>query len=375
MSVHNKMTVLADTFAKKSRRSLGTARLLMGLSALLLVTSVIAVVLCTRVEWSRSIPYLMWVHVAILLVFGTGVLAARRLHSDSSARVTPRPRELFAPWIVVVALASVAAAAPNWAGTPVGMGKSPDGTKVTSRHWHTSADGTRFYESINRRASTQISRAEYEELERGNFAAFARAWVLFSFISLVMWHFIALRRRDELLPVPRASEPDTPVPEDRTTRESSSTNGEPRWQSTAAIASIWCLTIVSNMLGFVAPPSDTICSMPMSSEMAILVVAMPLVLFVGMALFTRRSPFLSPWIASLADEKFGIGSYERFMVRLRPLLLFAAAGLLGAAATAVSCWRSGAGNMNWTAPLFLASGSIAFAIAHFVMRFRRVPGI
>jgi hypothetical protein len=369
VSVHNKMTVLADTISKKSRRGLGTARLLMGLSAFLLVTSVIAVVLCTRVEWSRSMPYLIWVHVAILLVFGTGILAARRLHSDSSARASPRPRELFAPWVVVVALASIAAAAPNWAGTPVGMGKSPDGTKVTSRHWHTSADGTRFYESINRGVPKQISQAEYEELERGNFAAFARVWVLFSSITLVMWRFIALRRRDELLPVARASEPNSSVPEDGTTRESSIANGEPGWQSTAAIASIWCLTIVSNMLGFVAAPSDTICSMP------ILVVAMPLVFFVGMALFTRRSPFLSPWISSLVDEKFGVGSCERFMVRLRPLLLFAAAGLLGAAATAASCWRSGAGDMNWTAPLFLASGSIAFAIAHFVMRFRRVPGV
>ncbi|AGU47402.1 putative transmembrane protein [Variovorax paradoxus B4] len=375
--MHNKMTVLADTIAKKSRRGLGAARLLMGLSAFLLVTSVIAVVLCTRVEWSRSMPYLMWVHVAILLVFGAGALAARRLHSDSSVRASPRPRELFAPWVVVVALASVAAAAPNWAGIPVGMGKSPDGTKVTSRHWHTSADGTRFYESINRGAPTQISQAEYEELERGNFAAFARVWVLFSFISLVMWRFIALRRRDELLPVARATEPNTSVPEGGTTRESSATNGEPGWQSTAAIASIWCLTIVSNMLGFVAAPDDMVCAMPMSSQMATLVVAMPLVFFVGMALFTKRSPFLSPWIAGLVDEKFGVGSCERFVVRLKPLLLFAAAGLLGAAATAASCWRSGAGDMDWTAPLplFLASGSIAFAIAHFVMRFRRVPGI
>jgi hypothetical protein len=133
--------------------------------------------------------------------------------------------------------------------------------------------------------------------------------------------------------------------------------------------------IVSNMLGFVAVPDDMVCAMPMSSEMAILVVAVPLVFFVGMALFTKRSPFLSPWIAGLIDEKFGVGSCERFMVRLRPLLLFAAAGLLGAAATAASCWRSGAGDMNWTAPLFLASGSVAFAIAHFVMRFRRVPGV
>jgi hypothetical protein len=61
------------------------------------------------------------------------------------------------------------------------------------------------------------------------------------------------------------------------------------------------------------------------------------------ALFMKRSPFISPWIASLIDEKLGAGSSEAFMVRLQPLLMFSVAGLIGSAAMAKGCWQSGRG--------------------------------
>ncbi len=88
-----------------------------------------------------------------------------------------------------------------------------------------------------------------------------------------------------------------------------------------------------------------------------------------------RSPFMSPWIASLIDERLGAGSSETFVARLKPLLLFSVAGLIGSAGMAKECWQGGEGQMNWTATGFLASGSVAFALAHLILRWRRVPGV
>jgi hypothetical protein len=106
-----------------------------------------------------------------------------------------------------------------------------------------------------------------------------------------------------------------------------------------------------------------------------IVLAMPLVLFGIAALFMKRSPFISPWIASLIDERAGAGSSEAFMARLKPLLLFATAGILGAASMAKSCWQDGSGLADWTMPGFLLSGSAAFALVHLILRWRRVPGV
>lgn len=360
---------LSRESADKAHRSLRRARLFMWASACLLLVSLVAVAACARVEWSRVVPYLMWNHVAIIVVCVFGTFAVRRLRSSTGKRVLPRPRELFAPWILGAAIVAAAFAIPSWGPSPWEMGKAPDGSAATSHHWRASADGSRYYESFNRGPEREITRADYEELERGLFSGFARLWVLFSLIALVMWRFVALRWQGELT---SESEVSLPAPASRSAASSENAHG---WKSTAAIAAIWAVAIGSNLLSLAQAPQDVACTAPMPPEMQWVVMLMPLVFFGGAALLAKRSPFISPWIAGLIDEKFGVGTCESFMVRLKPMLLFSVAGLIGAAALASACRQGAAGHVNWTVPGLLVSGSVAFGLMHFVMRWRRVPGV
>lgn len=354
---------------EKAQRSLQRARLFMWVSAGLLLVSLVAVAACTRVEWSRVVPYLMWSHVAVIVVFGFGIFAVRRLRSNTAKRVSPRPRELFAPWLLATAIVAAAFAIPSWSPSPWETRHAPDGSVATTHQWHASADGTRYYESFNRGPEREISRADFQELERSMFSGFARMWVLFSFIALVMWRFVALRWQGELNPGPGVSSSGSAS---SLAAPAESTQG---WKSTAAIAAIWVLVIGSNLLSLAHAPHAAACTALMPPEMQWVVLLMPLVFFGGAALFAKRSPFISPWIAGLIDEKLGAGVCEGFMVHLKPMLLFSAAGLIGAAGLAFNCRHSGAGHIDWTVPGFLASGSIAFGLMHFVMRWRRVPGV
>lgn len=293
--------------------SLRWARFGQGLSAFLLVASFAAVVASSRPEWSRIVVYLMWNHVAILAATWSAGYSLRRLSLAGKGRASPRPRELFAPWILGAALASGAAAIPVWRSAP-----DPEG-----------------------------------------FAVFARGWVVFSFMSLLMWRFVLLSRRDaqsaEVAAPPAAAAPDG-------------------WKSTVAIVAIWIVVIGWGLLGVARPSATLLCAAPMPPGLQSLVVLMPLVVFVAMALFSKRSPFASPWLASLADERFGAGSHDRFMVRLKPLLLFSASGFVGAATLAMGCRQAEAAYPGMPVA-FLSCSGMGFALAHVIMRRRGIPGI
>ena len=352
----------ADLAARRLRR----ARLFVRVSTVLLFVSLLAVIACTRLEWSRIVPYLMWNHVAIIIVAGYGTFALRGLGKRSSRLTSPRPGDLFARPIVLLAVLAAIVAAPNWGPSPWEMGQAPDGSVATRHNWRASPDGSHYFESYNRGPDREITEARYDELNRGVYAMFARMWVLFSFIALIMWRFVVLSRQET------AVEPDIPA---RITDAVGGRADSPRWTSTALIAAIWTLAIGANLIGFAQGSRQEFCSMPMPATMRLIVLAMPLIFFGVAALFMKRSPFISPWVASLIDERLGAGGSEAFMVRLKPLLLFSVAGLIGSAAMAKDCWQGGEGQVDMTMPGFLLSGSVAFALVHLVLRLRRVPGV
>jgi hypothetical protein len=359
-------TQITTESAEESARRLRRARQFVRVSAFLLFVSLFAVIACTRLEWSRVVPYLMWNHVAIIAVAIFGTFSVRGLSKRPPGRASPRPGDLFARPILLLAIVAAMVAIPNWGPSPWDMGQAPDGSVATHHSWHESPDGSRYFESFNRGLDREITEAQYDELNRGLYSMFARMWVLFSFIALMMWRFVALSRQDAV------AEPDslasTPVARVRGA-------DSPRWKSTAAIATIWTLAIGANLIGFAQGSSQQLCSTPMPPTMRLIVLVMPLVFFSVAALFMKRSPFISPWIASLIDEKLGAGSSAAFMTRLKPMLLFSAAGLIGSAAMAKDCWQGGEGQADLTMPGFLLSGSLAFALVHLILRLRRVPGV
>ena len=344
------------------------ARQFMWIAAALLFVSLFAVIACTRLEWSGVVLYLMWNHVAIICVGAYGTFAVRALSKGRSAAglVSPRPSELFAKPILVIALVAAIVAVPNWGPSPRNTGIAADGSVATSHSWHESSDGSRYFESVNRGPDREITEVEYDKLNRTIYSVFARVWVIFSFISLMMWRFVALSRQGA-----------APKPDNDPAVQSATLGGadSPRWKSTALIASIWTLAIGANLMSLAQNTPRQFCAFSVPPTMRLIVLAMPFAFFGVPALFMKRVPFISPWVASLIDEKLGAGSSEAFTARLKPLLLFSAVGLISSAAMAKNCWQGGEVLADWTMPGFLFSGSIAFALVHLILRFRRVPGV
>jgi hypothetical protein len=349
----------------KAMRRLRRARQFMWVSTALLAVSLFAVIACTRLEWSRIVAYLMWNHVAIIAVFAFGIFAVRGLSGRSPRHSMPRPGELFARPILIVAVVAAIVAAPNWVDTPWDMGRAPDGSIATSHNWHASPDGSHYFESFNRGPDREISQEQYDQLNRGLYSTFARIWVLFSFLALMAWRFVALSR--DVRPKADRAASAAAVP---TVASDSS-----RWKSTVLIATIWTFAIGVNLASFALGGHQEFCLTPVPPEMQLLVFAMPILFFCVTALFMKQAPSVSPWIASMIDANWGIGFSASFMVRLKPLLLFSAVGLICAAATATKCAKTGQGSIDWTVPGFLLSSSVAFALTHVILRWRRVPGV
>lgn len=361
-----------------TEKQLRRARRMMGLSAVLLVVSLIAIIASAVPEWAHLVVFLMWNHIAVMIVVGASGWAARRLGAAPAGRVSPRLGELLAPWVLVLALVSAAVAVPSWGPSPWwGLGQAPDGSAVTSRQWH--ASGDRYFERINRGEAREITEAEYDRLQQRSFGFFARIWAVLSFGGLVTWRFIALRRRDLLQgdPPPVAAPMPVPVPRGSTTAPGAVTGSD--WKSTALIIGLWIAFIALNVLSLTSGPDRLFCSlptpMPIPPEMRLFMLVMP-VLVIGVGSFwTKRSPFMSPWLASLIDQRLGAGGTVAFIARLRPLLLFSVTSFFGAGVLLGACGLGDASPVDWTMPGFLASTGIALALSHVILRRRGIPGV
>jgi len=103
---------------------------------------------------------------------------------------------------------------------------------------------------------------------------------------------------------------------------------------------------------------------------------MPVLFFGVGAFWMRHSPFYHPLLAKVIDGRFGENALASFLVRLKPLLLFA----VGAATQgAIGLWQtytgenptSGAYALNG----FFLSGGVGFGLVHFILYLRKVPGV
>lgn len=199
---------------------------------------------------------------------------------------------------------------------------------------------------------------------------FARVWAVFSFVALLMWRFAALRWQAEL----SSSEESAPLAQTGATPEA--VMAPASWKVSVAVVGLWALAIGSSLPGLASPLPSMICSAPIGADKSCwFVLLLPPVMFAGGAWFMKRGPFAAPWLAALVDEKVGAGSYENFLVRLKPLLLMSAGALAQAAVLAVQC-----SDVSGSAALpisvgFMVSGSVAFALAHCVLRWRQIPGV
>jgi hypothetical protein len=113
----------------------------------------------------------------------------------------------------------------------------------------------------------------------------------------------------------------------------------------------------------------------MTTATTVTILAMPVLFFGVMSFWMPHSPFYNASIARFIDARFGESAFSTFLVRLRPLLMFAvAAGIEGT----WGLWqavRSAEGSGAYTINGFFISGGIGFALVHAILYYRKAPGV
>jgi hypothetical protein len=284
----------------------------------------------------------MFDHVLVIVNMMAAGWTLRRRRPDAPPFRWPGMRRLFAPWLLVtgVLLAIVAVALPLL--LPVDL-LLPSG------------------------AHLQLVRHELVPHAMGRvrddgdaFSVFARMWVLFSFSGLCTWHVVALREAQARAPAVAAE----PV---RNADLGVDPQGRLAFRRRLLIVAIWTLVLGwSAGALFLHPFVDRhLCDAPFPWPLALV----PAVMFGLSGLFAKRAPYMSPWLSELVDSRYGAGAYARFLVGLKPLLMFAAGAVLAALAALKTC-----GGASFMAAFF-ASAGLGFALHHVAMRLRGIEGV
>lgn len=105
------------------------------------------------------------------------------------------------------------------------------------------------------------------------------------------------------------------------------------------------------------------------------IVSLPVLVFGVSSFWMRHSPFYLPKLAEVT--RLGTNAFESFLVRLRPMLVFALAATLKSLA---GLWHrhsytAGAASGAYVMNAFFLSGGLAFAVAHIVLYFRKAVGV
>ena len=141
-------------------------------------------------------------------------------------------------------------------------------------------------------------------------------------------------------------------------------------RSTVVIYALWVVSIGCNLVPLGQSVSREECG---AHNFPLWLFLLPIFFFSACACVFPRSPFSSPLLSRLVDNRFGPNTYESFLTRLKPALMFGVSALIGAGAYAFRCTQSeltGLG-MFW----FASSAGLAFLALHFIMRLRRIPGV
>ena len=143
--------------------------------------------------------------------------------------------------------------------------------------------------------------------------------------------------------------------------------------STVVIMAIWALAIGSAISGASSPMQGF--PREMTNATATTILLMPVLFFGVMSFWMPHSPFYHPKLARFVDSRFGDNVFASFLVRLKPLLLFAVAAALQGAIGLWHSVRAGESSGAYAIHGFFISGGVGFAIAHLVLYYRRAPGV
>lgn len=112
----------------------------------------------------------------------------------------------------------------------------------------------------------------------------------------------------------------------------------------------------------------------LSKDPDLFTLILPVAFFGVAALFMKRSPFYAPEIAAKVDARLGAMAYESFLVRLKPILLFAVGGTITGLGLLARGHLEGHPAAVSVAGFFL-SGSVGFGLAHLILRMKEAKGV
>jgi hypothetical protein len=142
--------------------------------------------------------------------------------------------------------------------------------------------------------------------------------------------------------------------------------------STLAIATLWTVALLGSAWSSLGAREYDEARAALS-QVPILPQLLPIPFFAVMAWRAPYSPFFNPGLARLVDARAGAGAFETFLARLRPLLLFGVAAVLGAVLETCSSVARGA-SLRSEVNVFFLAGGIGFILAHWILRLRKVRG-
>lgn len=173
------------------------------LCAGLLLVSVLVRALLEWTPFVQYFSYFMWIHVAVIVLAVYGAWVLRKSRGIPGGEFSAFLRGLPI-WLAALALPVALAVAPMFSLVGSSQGTTPDGQAVRSKSW--SQEGDRYYVVLNRKVKVEIAAAEYVEANRQGSRFFCSAWILFSYLALVIWHYNRGREGGiERAPLERAS--------------------------------------------------------------------------------------------------------------------------------------------------------------------------
>ena len=334
-----------------------TTNWMLAASALVFLVGLIGVVAGTDEVWGHILPYLMWNHLAVIVVCAAAGYRLKRM----PAAGLPKMAAVLPRWLIAAGIVGAVAIVPNWAqslrpSTLTALGVAAIGDTGFS----TSSREGKYYARVSGGTEREISETQYEELQQKVFAVFARFWVGFGLAGLFLWNLVLQRQRATVgATAPLAS------------LAAAMPHGPARI-STTLIVAIWCTVLLSSLSQLASPAYPRLCE---AKSPPLVVALLPFVVFGIAALLAKRSPFYSLWVAQMVDARYGPKVFETFLQKLKPILLFGIATLVMAAVSFIYC--SGmvvATARPGTFDTFLFAAGAAFCMMHFILRYRKVPG-
>lgn len=158
-------------------------------TGLLLFTILIRALL----EWPTFVPYFpyfLWIHVVIIALVWYGIAIQRKAAGAAFGSIRFFLKSVPI-WLALLAIPVIISSSPLFPAMSNSSDITPDGKSAHSRSW-TEQEG-KYFVVLNQTEKFEISEKEYLPSKQELFITFSSGWILFSYLSLVLWHYIYRR--------------------------------------------------------------------------------------------------------------------------------------------------------------------------------------